>query len=142
MRKLIPFLLFAISLFAQNLELPTNKAIASTPAPLSAEKKLELYTQRDKVDPALSKVQALPVWAEYQAALADQRKANAAVDAATNKIKGTEEGKNYIKAADEYATAISEVMKTVDQTKWKLGPGYEWVAVPKAEPVKSTQEKK
>jgi hypothetical protein len=139
MRKLIPFLLLAIS-FAQ--ELPANKAIASAAPPAITDAKArELGVLRDKVDPALGKLQPLPAWSEYQKAMEDQKKANAEVDTAVAKVKATPEGKEYIKAADDYSLALREVFAGVDQAKWKLGPGYTWVAVaaPKAE-VQSKKE--
>ena len=113
------------------------------PQPLTPEKKLALYSQRDKIDPLLGKLQATPLWAEYQKATEEQKKANTAVDAVVTKIKASQEGKDYIKAADDYAISLQAVTRGVDLSKWRLGEGFEWqeiVATPAPKP--DTKEKK
>ncbi len=109
MRKLIPFLLLAVSIscVAQN---PPG-----APAPLSPEKKVELYKARESINAIINKIQSSPDWVEYQKLQEDARKESDAV------------------------------MKGVDTKKWGLDKDFNWVAVdaPKVEPpVQSKQEKK
>jgi hypothetical protein len=132
MRKFLPFILLVASFsFAQD----------AAPTPLTNEQKLSLYSLRDKVDPALAKLQPTAAYKEYTNALDEQKRATIALQSALDKVKATPEGKEYIDAADKYAAALQAVLKTVDQSKWKFGVGYAWVPMeqPKAE---SQREKK
>jgi hypothetical protein len=134
MRKYIP--LSSIIIFAFCLQLGlTTFAQDAAPTPLTNEQKLSLYSLRDKVDPALAKLQPTAAYKEYNSALDEQKLATIALQSALDKVKATPEGKEYIDAADKYAAALQAVLKNVDQSKWKFGVGYAWVPVeqPKTE---------
>jgi hypothetical protein len=165
MRKLLPFLLLAVSLFAQqntvtleqhlDQEPPINKAITNTPAPLGADKKHELFDLRAAVNEDVKKIEkssvmgqlnkdqaaakkaqdALNDSAEYKAA----KKANDAVDADVAKVKESAEWKALQAKQDTLKKAIDAAAGSVDLKKWQLDQDFDWVPVT---PVQSTQEKK
>jgi hypothetical protein len=90
MRKFLSFLLLVASFsFAQD----------AAPTPLTNEQKLSLYSLRDKVDPALAKLQPTAAYKEYTSALDEQKRATIALQSALDKVKATPEGKEYIDAA-------------------------------------------
>ncbi len=145
MRNLIPFLLLAVSSFAQ------------TPTPLSAAKKHELFDLRSvvkedankfKTSPAMDQVnkdQAAAKKANDAVMETDaykaSKKANEAVDADVTKVKESSEWKALQAKQDAFQKAKDAASGGVDLKKWQLDDDFDWVPIP-ATPVESKQEKK
>jgi hypothetical protein len=144
MRKLLPFLLLAVSLFAQD-----------APAPLSAAKKHELFDLRSSANEDVKKFQSAPTMDQLnkdqaaakkaQDALSNLpewkavKKASDAVDADVAKVKESPEFKALQAKQDVFKKAQDAASSGVDLKKWQLDQDFDWVPVT---PVQSTQEKK
>jgi cell fate (sporulation/competence/biofilm development) regulator YmcA (YheA/YmcA/DUF963 family) len=109
------------------------------------DQKLSLYQSRDLVNFKLSKVQALPDYAEFQKAQAAKQKADSDLDAISAKLRATPEGKDYQKALDSQQELIKSLLKGIDQSKWKLpapeGKSTDYDFVPVENPKEKTAKK-
>lgn len=106
---------------------------APTTAPVvTDQQRLGLYSAQERVTAAVSKAQALPLWAEVQTKAQASDAAKKAFDETFAKLAVTPEYKDALAAQTAFKKAQDDVLG--DTKKWKFGPGWVVEQVVEAQP--------